>query len=48
LKAHVSAREGRQQTEKDRPMNERMTTELFGLSLTAVFVCLLALNAISF
>jgi hypothetical protein len=34
--------------ERDRPMNERMTTELFGLSLAVVFVCLLALNAISF
>ena len=33
---------------KDRAMGERMTTELFGLSLTALFVCLLVLNALSF
>ena len=29
-------------------MDERMTTEVFGLSLTAVFVGLLILNAISY
>jgi hypothetical protein len=29
-------------------MSERMTAEVFGLSLTAVFICMLALNAISF
>jgi hypothetical protein len=29
-------------------MDERMTAEVFGLSLTAVFVGLLILNAISY
>jgi hypothetical protein len=29
-------------------MDERMTTEVFGLSLTAVFLGLLLLNAISY
>jgi hypothetical protein len=29
-------------------MDERMTTEVFGLSLTAVFLGLLILNAISY
>ena len=33
---------------RDRPVNERMTTELFGLGLTAIFAGLLILNAISF
>jgi hypothetical protein len=31
-----------------RTMDERMTAEVFGLSLTAVFVGLLILNAISY
>ena len=29
-------------------MDERMTTEIFGLSMTAVFLGLLILNAISY
>jgi hypothetical protein len=33
---------------EDRAMGERMTAEVFGLSLTAIFVGVLILNAISY
>ena len=35
-------------SKKEMPMSERMITELFGICLTAIFVGLLVLNAISF
>jgi hypothetical protein len=48
LGVQSSARRTGQRIGKDSPVRERVTTELFGISLAVVFVSLLILNAISF